>query len=253
MPRESKSGRWNWRLLAGIAGLALFAGSVVLAARQVRRFVTADPQFALSRDRKGALAIEGLRYGSRLRVLHLFAADFDRSIFALPLDQRRRQLLDVDWVQDASVSRLWPDSVVVRIRERKPVAFVFFPSGVQLIDSEGVLLEPPAQAQFSFPVLSGIRPQDTLEERRQRVRVFLRVQQDMGYLAKDISEVNASDPDDIRIVAQVDDRALELMLGDSDFGRRYQNFLNHYPEIRKRSPEGKKFDLRLEDRITAKE
>jgi hypothetical protein len=48
-------------------------------------------------------------------------------------------------------------------------------------------------------------------------------------------------------------RAVELMLGDTNFGRRYQNFLNHYPEIAKRSPDVKTFDLRLDDRITAKE
>jgi hypothetical protein len=54
-------------------------------------------------------------------------------------------------------------------------------------------------------------------------------------------------------LVQVEDRAVELLLGDSDFGRRYQNFLSHYPEIRKRSPEVKRFDLRLDDRITAKE
>ena len=142
---------------------------------------------------------------------------------------------------------------MVRIRERKPIAFVSFRSGVELIDAHGVLLEPPPQAQFAFPVLSGIGAQDTLEQRRARVRAFLEVQEEMGYLAKDISEVNAADPGDIRVVAQVDDRAVELLLGDSDFGRRYQNFLNHYPEIRKHSPDAKRFDLRLEDRITAKD
>jgi hypothetical protein len=57
----------------------------------------------------------------------------------------------------------------------------------------------------------------------------------------------------VRIVAQVGNRALGLLLGDADFAQRYQNFLNHYPEIQKRSPGVKAFDLRLEDRITAKE
>jgi len=79
------------------------------------------------------------------------------------------------------------------------------------------------------------------------------VEQEMGYLAKDVSEIDTGDVNNIRIVAQVEDRPVELLLGDSDFGRRYQNFLNHYAEIRKRSPEVKRFDLRLEDRITARE
>lgn len=75
----------------------------------------------------------------------------------------------------------------------------------------------------------------------------------MGYLFRDVSEVNASDPDNIRIVAQVDHRAVELIMGEGDFARRYQNFITHYPEIHRRSPEVRVFDLRLEDRITAKE
>jgi hypothetical protein len=65
--------------------------------------------------------------------------------------------------------------------------------------------------------------------------------------------VNVADTENIRIVAQVEQRALELILGDANYARRYQNFLSHYPEIRKRSPEVKTFDLRLDDRITAKD
>jgi hypothetical protein len=48
-------------------------------------------------------------------------------------------------------------------------------------------------------------------------------------------------------------RAVELIMGDSNFGRRYQNFLTHYPEIEKQSPNAKRFDLRLADRILAEE
>ena len=55
----------------------------------------------------------------------------------------------------------------------------------------------------------------------------------MGYLAKEISEVDATDPENIRIVSQVDRRVVTLLLGDGNYAQRYQNFLNHYPEIRK--------------------
>lgn len=253
MAKEAKARRINWQLTFSLVGLALITASAAMGALKVRHFVSSDPQFNLARDRADAIEIEGSKYTSRAKIRRVFAADFDRSIFTAPLEQRRHQLLDIDWVEDASVSRLWPDRLVVRIRERKPVAFVLFHPGVLLIDSYGVLLDQPPQAQFSFPVLSGIRRQDAIEARRERVRAFLGVEQEMGYLVKDVSEIDASDVNNIRIVAQVDDRAVELLLGDSDFGRRYQNFLSHYAEIRKRSPEEKRFDLRLDDRITARE
>lgn len=256
MARESKktgSNRINWRLALGLPALAAICLSTAMAGFKIRQYVTTDAQFMLSRDRKDAIAIQGLTYTLRSKVHRVFAADFEHSIFTIPLAERRRRLLAIDWVEDASVSRVWPDRLVVWIRERTPVAFVSFRAGVLLIDLNGVLLEPPAQGRFAFPVLSGIREDESEARRRERVRSLLQVQEDLGSLAKDISEVNASDPYNIRLVTQVENRTVWLMMGDSNFARRYQNFLSHYAEIRRRSPGVKIFDLRLDDRITVKE
>lgn len=248
-----KTGGIRWRLVAGFAAFGIvFVGSAY-AALKVRRYALSDPQFKLSRAQADALTIQGLKYTGRTKVQRVFAADFGHSVFSVPIEERRRRLLAIDWVEDASVSRIWPARLAVRIRERRPVAFVFFRSGVLLIDSHGVLLDPPAQAQFTFPVLSGVREDEPESQRAQRVAALLRVQDELGYMAKDLSEVNTTDLDNIRIVTQVDNRALELILGADNFGGRYQNFLNHYPEIKRRSPEVKTFDLRLDDRIISKD
>jgi hypothetical protein len=98
-----------------------------------------------------------------------------------------------------------------------------------------------------------VREEETDAERRVRVRAFLQVQEDLGYLAKEVSEVDASDPENIRLVAQVDRRVVTLLLGEGNYAQRFQNFLNHYPEIRKGSPQAKVFDLRLDGRITGKD
>jgi cell division protein FtsQ len=254
MARETKKtpSRFNWRLWAGLFALGAACVSSAWAGLKVRQFALTDSQFTFSRNTPDALTIEGLKFTSRAKVLRVFSGDYEQSVFAISLSERRRRLLAIDWVEGASVSRVWPDRLLVRIRERRPVAFVFFRSGVLLIDRQGVLLEPPAQAQFTFPVLSGIRESETEAQRALRVRPFLRVIADLGYMAKDVSEVDVSDPDNIRIVAQVENSAIELIIGDSNFARRYQNFLTNYPEIRKRFPQARVFDLRLGDRITAK-
>jgi hypothetical protein len=46
---------------------------------------------------------------------------------------------------------------------------------------------------------------------------------------------------------------VRLLLGNQRFLPRLRNFLNHYPEIRRRLPKAAAFDLRLDDRITAAE
>ena len=244
---------FNWRLWVVVAALCGAGVSTAVAGFRVRQYALTDSQFVLSRYRWDALMIQGLNYASQTKVQRVFLLDYDHSVFSVPLAERRRRLLAIDWVEEASVSRVWPDRLLVGIRERTPVAFVIFRSGVLLIDAQGVLLEPPAQAHFAFPVLSGVRENETEEQRREHVRALLRIEADMGYMAKDVSEVNTADAGNIRIVAQVENRAVELMMGDGNFAQRYQNFLAHYAEIGKRSPKVKSFDLRLDGQITAKE
>ena len=255
MARETRKQpkQFNWRLTFGLLGLGVLGVSTAVASYKVHLYVTADPQFTLLHERKDALTIQGLVYASRPKVLRIFAQDFDRSIFSVPLPDRRARLIkDIDWVEDAVVSRVWPDRLVVRIVERKPVAFVSLRAGPKLIDAHGVLMDQPAQSQFTFPVLSGLHDEDTDGMRRDKVRTFLQVEEEMGYLAKEVSEIDATDPENIRIVSQVDHRVVSLLMGDGNFARRYQNFVNHFAEIRKGSPDAKVFDLRLDDRIAVK-
>jgi cell division protein FtsQ len=253
MARESKkSGGIRWRLWLGLALAGLISVSTAMAAIKALAYVMTDPRFTLPSSNRDALAIQGLNYAARAKVLSVFAEDLGRNAFSVPLAERRRRLLAIDWVQDASVSRVWPNRLLVRIRERKPVAFVSFSSGPMLVDAEGALLALPPRARFAFPVIDGLREGDSGAQRREGVSAFLRFQQDMGYLANDVSEVDVADPADIRIVARVENRAVELFVGDGDFAARYQNFLSHYQEIRRESPDAGTFDLRLDDRITAR-
>jgi cell division protein FtsQ len=251
--RESKKAsagprkhRWRWA-----AVIFAVAGVTMGAVTTLHGYVVNGRQFALSRDHRDALTIDGVRYASRAKVQRVFAQDAGRSVFGVPLEERRRRILAIDWVEDAAVSRVWPDRLAVRIRERTPVAFVEVQSSVLLIDQYGTLLEPPARASFAFPVLSGIQAEDPPARRLEAVSTLLRVENELGPLMKDVSEVNAADPSDIRIVAQVAGRVTELILGEDDLAVRYRNFLDHYAEIRKRSPDKKLFDLRLHDRILA--
>jgi cell division protein FtsQ len=261
MARAEKSGGLGWGFwVRAVLWCAVLAACLTVMYK-VRQFTLSDARFILhGPDRRGdGMTMEGLTYTSRSKVMHNFDADFGRSIFEMPLAERRRRLLGIDWVQDASVSRVWPNRLIVRVTERKPVAFVNLPrprgrdGRVVLIDEEGVLLEQPAQSKFTFPVLRGIREEQTEAERRRRVIGMLHVMGELGAFAKDISEVEASGTGDITIVAQVQGKTTELMLGDHNFSSRVQNFLTHFPEVRRHSGAAPVFDLRLDDRITARE
>ena len=212
-------------------------------------------------DEVAGFQAEGIVHASHDRVVQAFARDFGRSVYLLPIAERRRNLLAVNWIEDASVTRLWPNGVRVRVRERRPVAFVQFGSDDEdssttsprpaLIDREGVILYPQAAAHFELPVVLGISPAQSEADRRYRMRRVTRLIDDLGPLAEAVSEIDAADPENLRAVQQVEDRAVTLILGNQRFKQRVQNFLANYPEIRRRLPDAVLLDLRLEDRITA--
>ncbi len=219
------------------------------------RFVVAIPDYGLESP---SLQIAGLQYTSRVQVLRVFADDFGRSLYLLPLSARRAQLRDLDWVKDATVSRLWPNRIFVQIIEREPVAFVNRPASdrgvmrIGLIDEEGKFLPPPEHARFNLPVVRGIRSEESIYDRRARVHRLMALMKELGPVGARISEVDVTDPADLKVTVNVDQHAVTLMLGDHNFLKRMQNFENYYKRIQERLP-ARKLDLRLEDRITVVE
>ena len=260
---EARPGRSRMRLWLVAMGLVVCALAGSLLFYQFDQFLASSGLFALEgspgQAERSNLRIEGAVFASRERIARVFAQDFGHSIHLLPLAQRRRSLLAIDWVRSASVSRQWPNRVVVQIQERTPVAFAALPAAGQgsfetaVIDGEGVILEPPAQARFTLPVLFGVSREQPQPVRRERVGRMLELIQEVYPFSGQISEVDVGDPENLKITQSIGGRVVRLLLGNQRFLPRLRNFLNHYPEIRRRLPKATAFDLRLEDRITAAE
>ena len=236
--------------------------SAIYASQRFEQFLIRDPRFFLPGPadygmESPNLVVNGIQYASRARILGLFAQDYGRSLYLFPLAARRKSLLAVSWVHDASIARVWPNRIVVSITERTPAAFIKLPSGGivrwALIDEEGMILEPPQKAPFRLPVLIGVSPDESQDQRALRVRRMQHLMKELGSLANKVSEVDANDLDDLRITQQVQGHAVSLMLGDRNFSSRLQNFFSHYQDIHRKMPHSTTFDLRLDDRITALE
>src|SRR5512135_1153017 len=126
--QDSERGGHNWRewLRYGsysAAFLLLLAGALFLFAR-VDQYLSTNPKFALQAPavddvQEPKVRIKGAAHVPSAKIINVFAADFGRSIYLLPLAERRQALLQIGWVLDASISRLWPDRIEVDIVERK--------------------------------------------------------------------------------------------------------------------------------------
>lgn len=247
----------TFRIVWMVTAITIVLGAILFLWSRLDQFLMRDPRFALNGADGSAdtptLEVLGAAHASKRQIESVFSEDSGRSVYLMPLSDRRATLRTVGWVKDASISRLWPNRVLVRVNERTPVAFVELSSSkFALIDQDGVIL-PPVTDRFEVPVLAGVHSSDLLVDRRDRVHRLMRLMRDLGDASSKISEVDVSDPDNLKVTQRYDGRMVTLLLGDQDWGVRYQNFLRNYPEIKRRLPDATKLDMRLEDRITVVE
>jgi cell division protein FtsQ len=249
-------------LSRGVMACALIVaiGGGVLLEGQVERYFMRDTRFALERaveygDPPPNLKIEGLKHTDKEMILKVFEEDLGRSVFMLPLDKRRIELMSKPWIKDATIARLWPNLITVRIEERKPVAFVKRGGGAEttVIDAEGVLMEAPPSATFSLPVVDGVGPDVEEDARRLRMRRVERLIKDLGDHVKEIGEIDSTDSENLRVVQPFKGRAVTLILGNRNFKMRYENFLSMADQLMEKLPNAITFDLRLEEQVTAAE
>ncbi len=254
--------RWMYWLIPVAGLLATFL--MVFGFHQVEAFLIRDARFAVRGPADYGADPEGIRIDGQVRaskpeLLRVFEADLNRSLYLFPVAERRRNLLAVDWVKEAAVSRRWPNKVSVRIWERTPVAFVQTEhrdgsSRFYLIDEEGVLLPIPKGEKFeNFVVLRGMSEQEPEASRRVRVQQSMHFLKEAAALAGYVTEVNAADPGDLRAVLKLDTAVITVRLGSDDLGRKLRRFVKRFPEIHASRPEARFFDLRMGDRVIAVE
>ena len=173
---------------------------------------------------------------------------------------RRAELEHIPWVEHATVMRLLPNQLRVAVRERTPIAFVRVRDQVKLVDAAGVILDMPpammAARHFSFPVVAGINPNDPLSTRGPRMRIYQRFIADLDStgekISSDLSEVDLSDPEDVRATLPAGATDMLLHFGDDKFLARYRTYQAHLAEWRQQYPRLASVDLRYDTQVVLK-
>jgi cell division protein FtsQ len=175
----------------------------------------------------------------------------------VPLAERRKQLEQIPWVQQATVMRLLPDEIRVSIVERTPVAFVRHGQQIGLVDTDGVLLNMPAglmsQHHYSFPVLTGMDAADPLSSRKARVELYQRFMSELDangqHFSEQISEIDLTDPEDARVLMPEQGSDVLAHFGQDHFLERYQRYKAHIAEWKQQYPKLAGVDLRYDQQV----
>jgi cell division protein FtsQ len=218
------------------------------------------------------IEVSGVANASRAQVMDVARADLGKNIFFVPLDQRKEQLEKIPWVESAAVMRLLPNRISVSIAERIPVAFVQIGPKISLIDSGGVVMGLPAsrQTKFSFPVIHGIMESDPAlgsparagfardgaAERALVMKTYNLMMHELDsgegaseHYTRQISEVDLSDPEDVKATVNDAGGTVLVHLGSSNFLERYKLFVAHIGEWRRQYTNVQSVDLRWKDQI----
>ncbi|HLH09621.1 MAG TPA: FtsQ-type POTRA domain-containing protein [Terriglobales bacterium] len=206
-------------------------------------------------DSSDNIEISGNQNVTHRQVMEVMGADIGRNVFFIPLEQRQKQLEEISWVETAAVARLLPNRMKVEIRERTPVAFVQFGSRISLIDRYGVIMEMPngAGKKYSFPVLLNMKDDEPLSTRAARMKLYLQLISDLdsggNHYSRDLSEVDVTDPDDVKVTVADPDGEVLVHLGGSNFADRFKIFKTHLSEWRSQFQKLDSVDLRYDNQV----
>ena len=201
------------------------------------------------------LEISGAENVTRHQIMEVMGGDIGKNIFFVNLEDQKRKLEEISWVESADVMRLLPNKLRVTIQERTPVAFVQLGPKIALIDAHGVVMDMPANAakRYSFPVLVGTGENEPLSTRAPRMKIFTELTKELdadgSHSSQDMSEADLTDPDDVKITVADPQGELLVHLGSSNFADRFRIYKTHVQEWRQQFPHLDSVDLRYDRQV----
>ena len=243
LPKKTAS----WLMRAAAAAAVLCAAGI--AAAGVYRYGERSWRFRV--ESSDDIEITGMQNVTKAQIMEVMGADIGRHIFFIPLAQQKAQLEQIPWVESASVMRFVPNRLKVEIHERTPVAFARVGPRIALIDAGGTLMELPPKRKYSFPVILGMNPGEPLSTRAPRMKAYAELIRELdsggAHYSQDLSEVDLSDLDNLKV--RVNDPAGDVLvhLGSSDYLKRYKIYVSHAQEWRQQFQKLESVNLRYDN------
>jgi cell division protein FtsQ len=201
------------------------------------------------------IEVMGTQNVPRAQIMEVMGGDIGRNIFFIPLSDRKAQLEKIPWVESASVMRFVPNRLQIEIRERTPIAFARVGPRIWLIDAGGTLMELPSagKQKFSFPVIVGMNAGEPLSTRAARMKIYNQLLRELdadgAHYSQELSEVDISDQDDLKVLANDPGGAVLVHLGSGNFLNRYKIYVTHVRAWRQQFDKLESVDLRYEHQI----
>ena len=235
-----------WACIAvGILGVA------AVAAIFVQRYGERSWRFRI--DSSDNIEVTGIENVTKKQIMEVMGEDIQRNIFSVPLSEQKAKLEQIPWVESASVMRFVPNRLKIEIHERTPVAFARVGPRIFLIDAGGTLMELSQKHKYSYPVILGMNPGEPLSTRIPRMRAYNELVQQLdsggALYSKDLSEVDLSDLDNLKVRVNDPQGDVLVELGNSDYLSRYKTYVSHVQEWRQQFQKLESVNLRYGNQV----
>jgi len=236
--RRSRLGAWLRAFR-----LALLAGAGIGAAALALSAILETPAFRVRH-----VLVTGNHHLATGELAVLFEGVRGQHVLAVDLGLWRQRLLEQPWVADATLRRVLPATVEVRLVEREPMAVGRLGGRLYLVDERGAVIDDygPRYADLDLPVIDGLGP-DTEPGRAALAARLLGALEADPALAARVSQVNVANPRDAVVI--LDGDGAQLHLGDARFVERLRAYLELAATLHERVPEIDYVDLRFDSRV----
>ena len=212
------------------------------ATYEVTSYLRTSPRFEVRK-----FSVVGLKRVQEGQVLAKAGFEAGTNVFLVELDEIRAHVEELDWVRYASVQRVLPDQIIIKVVEREPIGLTRIKGETYEFDIDGVVLTPDPADASSFPVLDGLHPGDRSANMR-KVETYRKVLEEVGQTS--LSEIHITDSGDVTVVSAAD--PVSINLGTADFRNRWIKYLQLKPQIQEQYPQVVRVDLRFKNQVIIK-
>jgi cell division protein FtsQ len=235
-----KSKLWKGLLVvSAVAG----SGIVTLVGYTVVNYLYTSPRFEVKR-----LSVVGLKRVEQTQVLAQVGLEDPTNVFSVDLELLRLRIEGLKWVRFATVQRVLPDTLSIKIVERQPVGLARIRGVIYQFDAQAELLNQDRGAGVHFPILDGLKVDDT-ESNQKKIDLYRRIMDDL-HGQNELSEIHINDEGEVSVVSLSE--PLLVNLGSDQFRDRWGHYLQLRTQIQREYPDTVQVDFRFKNQVILK-
>lgn len=209
---DEEFSRWRYRsflALLIISALALCLRLAYLYVSDANRFPVNIVKIAANFNRIPRQRLEGVLSNYQ-----------NHSYFSLPEKQLQKELLSLDWADEVRVSRIWPDTLSIKLIEKEPVATW----NQSLITIDGRLFNAESDRKnFNLPALKGPESQ-----KNDVLQIYKKLSKLLETFELHVAVLQLHDNQSLDLSLT---NGVQLRLGKRDIEKRLEQFCKTYHAI----------------------